>query len=256
MSKKINDEYGERMKSYEDIRRLDPHLPVYARIDGRGFSKFTRGMVKPFDSRMMNIMIKVTDYLVEKTNACIGHTQSDEISLIWLAREEKSDIFFSGKVQKMASVLASMTAAKFASLMDYHNLGNFKNRLPHFDARVMQLPSWTEAANMLLWRAMDARKNTIQAIAQSEFSPKQLHKKSQAEMLSMLAVRDISLDSYAFYALEGSFRQRNTYIINSKDGPVERHRVEAFEMPPFNKVINREAVIFDGDAPQMSGEIQ
>jgi tRNA(His) guanylyltransferase len=39
--------------------------------------------------------------------------------------------------------------------------------MPHFDARVFQLPSKDEAANAFLWRAMDARKNAISMVAQS-----------------------------------------------------------------------------------------
>jgi len=38
---------GDRMKdyeSYETNRRFLPNLPIYARIDGHGFSRFTQGM--------------------------------------------------------------------------------------------------------------------------------------------------------------------------------------------------------------------
>lgn len=42
--------FGDRMKTYESIetgRKFIPLLPVYARIDGRCFSKFTRDMDRP-----------------------------------------------------------------------------------------------------------------------------------------------------------------------------------------------------------------
>ena len=48
------------MKGYEAVetaRRFDVHLPIYARIDGRSFSRFTRGMARPFDIRMIDAMI-------------------------------------------------------------------------------------------------------------------------------------------------------------------------------------------------------
>ena len=48
----MKDDLGDRMKLYEKERtgeKLDPGSIVYARIDGRGFSKFTKGMDKPFD---------------------------------------------------------------------------------------------------------------------------------------------------------------------------------------------------------------
>lgn len=98
-----NDEFGVRMKAYEAVessRRLNAHLPVYARIDGRSFSKFTRDMDRPFDQSMTSAMIETARHLVQETHAQIGFTQSDEVSLIRLAKTEESQIFFSGKVQK------------------------------------------------------------------------------------------------------------------------------------------------------------
>ena len=38
------------------------------------------------------------------------------------------------------------------------------------------------------------------------------------------------------------------------DGPVLRSSVEALDMPPFNAVTNREAVVFDGADPTTKGE--
>ena len=98
---KDTDEFGARMKSYESsetARRVDVQLPIYARIDGRSFSRFTRGMDRPFDQKMTDAMIETTKHLVHETHAKIGYTQSDEISLVWLADGPESDVFFSGKI--------------------------------------------------------------------------------------------------------------------------------------------------------------
>ena len=49
-----HDDLGDRMKgleAQETARRFIPGLPIYARIDGRGFSKFTRGIRKLRDSK-------------------------------------------------------------------------------------------------------------------------------------------------------------------------------------------------------------
>lgn len=258
---KETDEFGNRMKGYEAVeteRHLDPHLPVYARIDGRAFSTFTRGMERPFDTRMMTAMVETTKHLVHETHARIGYTQSDEISLVWLAESEESDILFSGKVQKMASVLASMAAAKFATVISL----TWQERLPHFDCRVFQLPSKAEAANAFLWRAMDARKNAISMAAQAHFSHRQLHQKGQADMLAMLAGEGIDFEAYPAAFRQGSFIRREvvTRLLTDEElkripeehrptGPVERTRMAAIDMPPFNKVANRVEVIFDGAIP-------
>lgn len=256
------DDFGDRMKSYEAVetsRRLDVHLPIYARIDGRAFSTFTRGMSRPFDQRMTFAMVETTKYIVGKTHARIGYTQSDEISLVWLAETDASDVFFSGKIQKMVSVLASMAAAKFASVCP----DAYRDRLPHFDARVFQLPSKTEAANAILWRAMDARKNAISMVAQSAFSHKQLFGKRQRDMLEMLAMEiGIDFESFPEEHKRGSFVRRETSKreltadelscipeAHRPVGPIERSSVVTISMPSFDRVANREAVVFDGAAP-------
>lgn len=257
----LHDEFGDRMKAYEAVetaRRLDVHLPIYARIDGRHFSSFTRGMERPFDVAMTGAMIETCRQLVQETHARIGYTQSDEISLIWLADSDKSDVFFSGKVQKMVSVLASMSAAVFARVCP----SGYEHKLPHFDARVFQLPTKTEGANAILWRAMDARKNAIQMVAQAHFSPKQLHGKDQAAMLGMLAAIDVEFEDFPASFKRGSYLRRvarereltanELAKIPEKhrpSGPVLRSQVELIDMPPFNLVANREAVIFDGADP-------
>lgn len=258
MSKmKDNDEFGGRMKEYEaaeTARRLDPHLPIYARIDGRAFSNFTRGMERPFDLRMTNAMVETTKHLVHESHARIGYTQSDEIGLVWLAESPESDIFFSGKVQKMVSVLASLAAAKFASVCP----AGFEDRLPHFDARVFQLPDKIEAANVFLWRAMDARKNAISMAAQHQFSHRQLHQKGQADMLAMLLGEGVDFEAYPVAFKRGTFvrREVSTRMLGSEElaripekhrpvGPVIRSLMSIIDMPPFNKVTNRVEVIFD-----------
>lgn len=259
---KETDEFGNRMKAYEAVetaRRLDPALPIYARIDGRSFSRFTRGMDRPFDLRMTAAMVETTKYLVHATHARIGYTQSDEISLVWMADSAESDVFFSGKVQKMASVLASMAAAKFAAII----LEEWRARMPHFDARVFQLPSKDEAANAFLWRAMDARKNAISMVAQSRFSHKALFGKDQKAMLAMLREAGVNFEKdFPAQCQRGSFVRRAVVTRHLSDdelaripekhrptAPVMRSEMQVLDVPPFNKVVNRTEVIFDGAEP-------
>lgn len=256
----LTDDFGDRMKAYEAVeteRTLDSALPIYARIDGRSFSRFTRGMTRPFDSRLTEAMIETTKYLVHESHARIGYTQSDEISLVWLADKPES-VFFSGKVQKMTSVLASMAAAKFATVIPRE----YAERLPHFDARVFQLPSKIEAANAILWRAMDARKNAISAVAQSQFSHKTLQHQDQKAMLDMLAKAGVDFEQLPACFRLGTFVRRETVerFLNAEEldripeehrpvGPVMRSQMTVLNMPPFNTVTNRVEVIFDGADP-------
>ncbi len=172
----MSDNFGDRMKRYEKAesgRRFMPLLPVYARLDGRSFSKFTKGFGRPFDKRMTSVMIDTAKYLVNETHALIGYTQSDEISLVWYSDSIDSQIFFDGKIQKMVSVLASLATVMFNECCQMNSLQNAAVSMrPIFDCRVFQLQNKMEATNALLWREQDATKNAISMAARSMFGHK------------------------------------------------------------------------------------
>lgn len=199
----------------------------------------------------------------------IGYVQSDEISLVWLFDAPDSEPLFGGKVHKLTSVLASLAAAAFQRQLYVHwpilDAATLANRLPHFDARVFSLPSKTEAANAFLWRAMDARKNAVSMAARSRFSAKQLHGKDRSAMRSMLSEAGLEFDTaypvnfrlgtwLRQVSFERSFTADELARIPEKHRPapdslVTRSEVREIDMPEFNLVANREAVIFDGQQP-------
>ena len=79
------DALGTAMKAFEAAAcpaDLSADVPIYARIDGRGFSRFTRGMARPFDPAMTALMRTTAQDLLEETGAVYAFTQSDEISLV------------------------------------------------------------------------------------------------------------------------------------------------------------------------------
>lgn len=261
------DDFGDRMKAHENVeaqRRLNVSLPIYARIDGRGFSKFTRDMERPYDIRMSRAMIETTRTLVDRTHARIGYTQSDEISLVFLA-EEGSDVLFGGRVQKLTSILAGMTTAAFtAQILANPDFAHYADRQPHFDCRVFQLPSRTEAANAFLWRERDAVKNSVSMTARSLFSHRALQNKGQREMREMMFEKGVDHRDYPAFFQRGTFLRRRTIwrelveaerlaIPEAHRPPIEtlfaRTVIEEIDMPDFNRVENREAVIFDGADP-------
>jgi tRNA(His) 5'-end guanylyltransferase len=255
------------MKYYEareSERRFLPMLPVYARIDGRNFSAFTRGMERPYDPAMTEAMIKTTEALVEETHARIGYTQSDEISLVWLAERSDSSIFFDHRVGKMTSVLASLATAAFIRTLLDGPYASLVSRAPHFDCRVFQVPSQEEAANAFLWREMDATKNAVSMAARSVYSHKALHQKSGTEMQEMLFSKGINFNDYPAGFKRGTFVRREMVLREFTAGELERiplpHRpkpgqqmvrsvMRRMNMPRFGSVRNRAAVIFDGAAP-------
>jgi tRNA(His) 5'-end guanylyltransferase len=82
MSKKKQekDAFGSRMKLYESFeteRRLMPLLPIISRMDGKCFHSFCRGLKRPYDKRLSDLMVAVMKHMVGETNAVAGYTQSD-----------------------------------------------------------------------------------------------------------------------------------------------------------------------------------
>lgn len=221
---------GDRIKMYEKMETSEkfmPLLPIYARIDGRSFSKFTKGMTKPYDRTLSQIMQEVTKYLVEETGACIGYTQSDEISLVFLQKNMEGDVFFSGKKQKMVSVLAALATAKFIELALKFFPTECSKRLPVFDCRVFQVPNKVEAVNCFKWRNEDAIRNSIQMAGRAVFSHAELDRKNQNQILDMLInEKGINWNDYPKYFKEGTFIQRQTYEKNVDGNMVIRHKVD------------------------------
>lgn len=261
----MKDDLGDRMKLYEGKEcsaSFIPLLPICIRLDGKGFSKFTKGLNRPFDSNFHELMQQVTKFLVEEVNACIGYTQSDEISLILYSDNYQSKVFFDGKIQKLVSVLASFATAKFNELKSDF-IPSKKDKLAYFDCRAWQVPNQTEAANTILWRYIDAYRNSISMLAQHYFSHNKLLGKSSKEKIEMLSAVGVSLDSYSDNFKTGSFVQRKIVTKKfsaddiaklppkhnahkDKDLVMTRSEFNIINIPSFRKVINREAVIFEG----------
>lgn len=269
----MEDALGDRMKAYEAVetaRRLDPReQPIYARIDGRSFSTFTRGLRRPFDERLSFAMIETAKALIEETGALIGYTQSDEISLVWsLAPDQPSQMFFDGKVQKLVSVLSGIATSALTHAISTSPDEVFRAyaaRRPHFDARIFALPDRTEATNAFVWRANDASRNAVQMTAQTYFSHRELQGVSTDEALAMLEAKGIDFASYPDMFRHGTFVRRRVVQrpltaaelarIPAANRPqfdqhlVTRSVVQPVVMPHFAEVANREAFVFDGETP-------
>ena len=148
----MRDDLGDRMKEYEGReanRKVIPRLPVCARIDGKCFSKFTRGLERPYDIRLSRLMIETTRKLMQESTALAGYTQSDEISLLFYSEDAKSQMFFDGRIQKLTSILASMITALFNSKLTEY-VPEKKDELAMFDCRVWELPDKSKATNTFL----------------------------------------------------------------------------------------------------------
>jgi tRNA(His) guanylyltransferase len=264
MKTKSKDSIGDRMKGYEaheTLRRSMKRLPICVRIDGRAFHTFTRGLDRPFDEGFAQAMIETTRFLVSETHAKIGYTQSDEITLVFWDGSFTSEPIFGGKLFKLTSILASLATGKFMSLIPVL-IPSKIGKIAAFDARIFQVPSLDEAANLLLWRWIDARKNSISMAAQAHFSPKQLHGKPASARLEMLEEVGVIWDELPDRLKWGTFIQRKVVERELTEaeldripekyrptGPQVRSDYIELDCNPFIDVENRVEVLFEGAHP-------
>jgi tRNA(His) 5'-end guanylyltransferase len=243
------------MESYENVTNtyLTKRVPVIIRIDGRSFHTFTKGFNKPFDNIFITTMQNTMSYLCSNIQNCVfGYTQSDEITLVLIDYQSiDTDAWFDYRVQKLCSVSASMatmafnkffkenvwawTAEQNLAPIDYFNDDKDINVLnlkeiyfnaieqgAMFDARCFNIPK-EEVVNALIYRQQDCTRNSIQMLAQSEFSHKKLQGKNQSQIQDMLMLeRGINWNDLDTYKKRGSCcikEEIQDPEVDIKDGP-------------------------------------
>jgi tRNA(His) 5'-end guanylyltransferase len=273
----MKDERGDRMKAYERMAGskicLIPKIPAIARLDGKAFHSFTKGLERPFCSKLHDTMVRTTKYLVEQTNANIGYTQSDEITLVWgnQISDDHPELMFGGRRNKLVSVLAAMCAVFFNKELAI-SLPNKVCQMPLFDCRVWNVPTMAEAVECLSWREADCTRNSISMAAQAYFSHHELQGKKSTEMQELLfQKRGVNWNNYQAAFKRGTYIQKvstcrkftaaEIEILPPKhaartnpDLEVTRRYVSVIAMPPINKVINAADVVFYGAKPQTRQE--
>lgn len=206
---------GKRMKRYEEVAesKLMTRCPVIIRLDGKAFHTFSKGLEKPFDKYLTKTMQDTLLDLCESSisGVVFGYTQSDEITLILQDYKELNTSAWSNyRVQKMASTSAALATLFFNKNWSenishirypasYDFMGEDKQesfdrkyKTYHekeftavFDARVFNVP-FDDVVNNLIWRQQDARRNSIQALAQANFKQKELQKVSAKDLIVKL----------------------------------------------------------------------
>lgn len=181
------DSLGDRMKQfYENSYRvyLTRRTPVIIRLDGKAFHTFTKKFQKPFDLDLCSAMDQTGYYLLnEIQGAKAVYVQSDEISLLLTDYDRfETDAWFGNNLQKMCSISASMTTSFFQKELNFQSFNS--HEYPIFDSRVFNIPR-EEVLNYFRWRYQDWLRNSIQMLAQSLYSHKELHGKNKSDLHEM-----------------------------------------------------------------------
>lgn len=239
------DDLGNRMKAYEAPstgRRVFKGQPLVVRLDGKSFHTFTKGLERPFDQSLSDLMVATMKALVDRFQANIGYTQSDEITLVFLSEpEDRGDLNFDGRLQKIETLTAS-----FASVYFNKHLRNYlpqkADELPIFDSRAFAVPNVQEAYHSLLWRQQDCTKNAISMAAQSMYKQSELQGKNGSELQEMMFQKGVNFNDYPFFFKRGTFARREG--VERELSYAELQKIPA-EYRPTGPVMRSEIVTHD-----------
>ncbi|KAL4496171.1 hypothetical protein ABPG72_012908 [Tetrahymena utriculariae] len=227
---------GDRMKEYEQNARskIDPSLPAIMRIDGHSFSKFTKGLKKPYDEWLHKLMVETTAALISEFNFTIGYTQSDEITLVYLPSFDKSgklnDYPYANQIMKLVSLSSAFATNYFTrgilrgiqhktiNLEDYQESTKSKLQNPkcYFDSRIFNVPSIQEVFSNIYWRSCyDCIKNSVSMVAYVNFPVKVtdgLH--TQAKIKKLLDEKNIDWNKdFSNHFKYGTFIKKRLFEI-------------------------------------------
>jgi len=223
------------MKGYEKAAGyvLPTRLPVMLRVDGKCFSKYTKGCGRPFDQKFIEAMWEVAKALCsEIQGAQFAYVQSDEISvLIHNYKTLNSNPWVGNKVQKMCSIAAGIASGVMT--MESEKIFG-KRKRACFDARVWVLPE-AEVCNALYWRQQDWTRNSVQMLARSLFSHKMCHGKSNADLREMCTQQGKNWNDLAIYLQRGACVVRQSYSSQHPHAPTRYRWGTDLDIPIFTQ---------------------
>lgn len=203
---------GNRIKKYEaaSSQTLIPNCPVFIRVDGRAFHTYTKGFERPFDSRLTSAMNYAARQTAQEMQGFkLAYGQSDEYTFcITDLDSNESQGWFDYKVNKLVSMTASLFTAHFNQYIDC-------GKLAFFDARAFSVPM-EDAPNVFVWRQQDWERNSIQMLAQSLFSHKELQGKKKADLHEMCFQAGHNWNDLEAWEKNGSFILPEDYVYCSK----------------------------------------
>lgn len=264
-------EIEERVQVFEKSMNMSlmPTLPIMMRFDGSSFSTFTKGLKRPYDQRLTDLMIESCKYMVDITNARCGFVGSDEITIVLWQENELSQTIYNGRVDKLLSELASKLSVRFNTLLPQY-LPEKVSKEPYFDAKIWNVPTIEDAANCFLVRELSVTKNAI-SMAADEVVGGDLTGVNGKMKQEMMFQKGVNFNDYPADFKRGTYVQRRKEFKKfspeeierlpekhaAKTNPdlvIERNVIKVLDMPIFTKVKNRVDVIIYGKDPITDSE--
>lgn len=245
--------------------RLLPNSYVLVMVDGRSFSHLVKNKFqKPFDDEFIRMMNETAEYVCKNVQGCkFAYVQSDEISFVLTDFDTPTtDAFFSNRLSKMQSIIASLATARFNQLMmcyqlnkhtyDEDEIGLFgsndclrlieNSQLYQFDCKCWNVPNYNDVFAWLLYRQNDCLKNSKQQTAQTYLPHKELLGKNTDEQIALLKeTKNIDWNDFSNDRKYGRFIWKEEVQLVSDDGyQYTRHMWKTHAAYPLNDEHNRE----------------
>lgn len=211
------DTLGDRVKRYESVSKplLTRRTPVIVRVDGKAFHTFTRGCEKPYDKDIIKAMVYAANETAKQMQGFkLAYVQSDEASFLLTDYDTlETGAWFDYELSKIVSITASLFTAYFnkywqklyaskyiTATVEYQRHTKNAQKLALFDARAFNVPQ-DDWQNVFIWRQRDWERNSVQMLARSLYSHKELEGKKVPDLLQMIQAKDSD-----WWALQGVFK--------------------------------------------------
>ena len=245
--------------------KLLPNSYVLVMVDGKSFSHLVKNKFqKPFDDEFIRMMNETAEYVCKNVQGCkFAYVQSDEISFVLTDFDTPTtDAFFSNRLSKMQSIIASLATAKFNQLMmcyqlnkhtyDEDEIGLFgsndclrlieNSQLYQFDCKCWNVPTYNDVFAWLLYRQNDCLKNSKQQTAQTYLPHEKLLGMNTDEQIALLKeTKGIDWTLFPNDRKYGRFIWKEEVQLVSDDGyQYTRHMWKTHAAYPLNDEHNRE----------------
>lgn len=178
---------------------IDESKPILIRVDGHSFRTFTKGFEKPFDDVFRNAMkLTMQAMCSEISNAVFGYTTSDEITIVVIQKNDFSSIGFNGRLEKLIGLMSAKATRFFNKFFMEQDVDRkFENKYftAEFDAKINNFEP-NDMVRNIIWRQADAMRNSIESVARTYFTQKELDNVNVSGMLDMLKNKGIIWDDY------------------------------------------------------------
>ncbi len=236
----------DRINSYKDAcsHKLMRKVPLVITVNGRGFSRVTSNIMKPFSSEFSNVMCATTAKLCQEIDGAVfGFCFGDDITII--ARNDQNAEtmpWFQNDIQKIVSAAASIATLEFSNAARSIGLGLASDAA--FSASVFAVPNVTEAINVLVSKQQLSFQSSLNFAVYYE-----LRKKYGDEALEMVqgrtleekeeilhSVCGITLNSYDLSFRRGIAYYRAPTLVSGTSGQIFKNKwILNNEIPVFTK---------------------